>query len=153
MSKKLEGIQKRHALIKNLISTQSISNQTQLQKVLKQYGIKVTQATLSRDLTELGIARLPTPKGLIYKLGAAGDEAALKNRIAEEIISVNRNENMIIVKTFPGRAQGVAVFIDKQNNPEILGTIAGDDTIIVVPQSIKKIKKTIEQVKTILGIK
>ncbi|MEW6702810.1 MAG: arginine repressor [Bacteroidota bacterium] len=153
MSKKLEDIQKRHALIKNLISTQSISNQTQLQKTLKQYGVKVTQATLSRDLTELGIARLPTAKGLIYKLGAAGDEAALKNRIAEEIISVNGNENMIIVKTFPGRAQGVAVFIDKQNNPEILGTIAGDDTIIVVPQSTKKIKKTIVQVKTILGIK
>jgi transcriptional regulator of arginine metabolism len=89
---------------------------------------------------------------LIYKLGAAGDEGTLKNRIAEEIISVNGNETMIVVRTFPGRAQGVAVFIDKKNDPEFLGTIAGDDTILIIPRSTKKIKKTNEQLKTILGL-
>ncbi len=153
MSKKLEDIQKRHSLIKNLISTENIANQTQLQKVLKQKGIKVTQATLSRDLNELGIARMPTSKGHFYRIGAAGDEGTLKSRIAEEIISVKANENLIVIKTFPGRAQGVAVFVDKQNGSEILGTLAGDDTIIVIPRSIKKIKKTIEQTTKILGIK
>jgi len=153
MSKKLEDIQKRHTLIKNLISTEEISNHTQLQKILKQQGIKVTQATLSRDLNELGIARVPTQTGQVYKLGASGDENTFKYRLAEEIISLRSNENIVVVKTFPGRAQGVAVYIDKQNASEIIGTIAGDDTIIVVPQSIKKIKKAIEQIKTFLGIK
>ena len=153
MSKKLEDIQKRHSLVKNLILAGSISNQTQLQKVLKQNGIKVTQATLSRDLNELGIVRIPTSNGYSYKLGAAGDEAALKFRLAEEIISIKSNENMIVIKTFPGRAQGVAVFIDKQDAKESIGTIAGDDTIVIVPASVKKIKKTIEEIKTILGIK
>lgn len=153
MSKKIEDIQKRHTVIKSVITTQEIFNQTQLVKVLKQNGFKVTQATLSRDLTELGVARVHTGNGLVYRLGAAGDEAALKSRIAEEVISVDSNETLIIVKTFPGRAQGVAVFMDKQNGSEILGTLAGDDTIIVIPRFVKNIKKAIEQIKTILGMK
>lgn len=153
MSKKLEDIHKRHAMLKNLISSQEIFNQTQLVKVLKQKGIKSTQATLSRDLMELGVVRVPTENGLVYKLGISGDESALKSRVAEEIISIDGNENIIVVKTYPGRAQGVAVFLDKQGNLEILGTIGGDDTIIIVPKSIKKIKKTIEQIKKILGTK
>ena len=113
MSKKLEDIQKRHILVKTLISAGGISNQTQLQKVLKQKGVKVTQATLSRDLNELGIARVPNSKGYAYKLGASGDENALKFHLAEEIISVKSNENIIVIRTFPGRAQGVAAFIDR----------------------------------------
>lgn len=153
MGRKLEDIQKRHLLIKSLITSQEIYNQTQLVKLLKQKGIKVTQATLSRDLTELGVVRIPTLGGLIYKLGSEGGDGAIKNRIAEEIVSIESNECVVLVKTFLGRAQGVAVFIDKQNEPEILGTIAGDDTIIVVPKTIKNIKKVIEQLKTILGIK
>jgi transcriptional regulator of arginine metabolism len=152
MTKKLEDIQKRHSSIKSIISSQEIYNQTQLVKVLKQKGIKATQATLSRDLNELGVVRVPTSNGLIYKLGAAGDEGTLRNRISEEVISVDGNETMIVVKTFPGRAQGVAVYLDKKNDDEILGTIAGDDTIIVIPRSIKRIKKTNEQLKIILGI-
>jgi len=153
MSRKLEDIQKRHALIKSLISSQNIYNQTQLVKILRQKGIKVTQATLSRDLTDLGVVRVPTSEGLVYKLGNEGGDGALKSRIAEEIISIESNECVVLVKTFLGRAQGVAVYIDKQNEPEILGTIAGDDTIIVVPKTIKNIKKVIEQLKIILGIK
>jgi transcriptional regulator of arginine metabolism len=153
MSKKLDDIHKRHAMIKNLISSQEIFNQTQLVKAMKQKGIKSTQATLSRDLTELGVVRVPTSTGLIYKLSATGDETNLKYRVAEEIISVAGNESVIVVKTYPGRAQGVAVFIDKQNDLDTLGTIGGDDTIIVIPKSVKKIKKTIEQIKIILGIK
>ena len=153
MSKKLDDIHKRHAMIKNLISSQEIFNQTQLVKAMKQKGIKSTQATLSRDLTELGVVRIPTANGLIYRLSATGDETNLKYRVAEEIISVAGNESVIVVKTYPGRAQGVAVFIDKQNDLDTLGTIGGDDTIIVIPKSVKKIKKTIEQIKIILGIK
>jgi len=152
MSKKLEEIHKRHSMIKNLISSQEIMNQTQLQKALKKNGVEVTQATLSRDLTELGIVRIPSSNGIVYKINPAGDEAALKTRISEEIISITANECMIVIKTFPGRAQGVAVLLDKQNASESLGTLAGDDAIFIAPRSIKNIKKTIEQIKTILGI-
>ena len=153
MSKKLEEIQKRHTLIKSLIASQEILNQTQLQKILKRNGVEVTQATLSRDLAELGIARVPSSNGIVYKINPTGDEAALKIHIAEEIISIECNEALIVLKTYPGRAQGVAALLDKQNSTECIGTLAGDDTIIIIPRSIKTIKKTIEQIKTILGIR
>ncbi len=153
MSKKLEEIQKRHTLIKNLIASQEILNQTQLQKILKKNNVEVTQATLSRDLTELGIVRIPSSSGIVYKINPAGDEGTLKSHIADEIISVECNESLIVLKTYPGRAQGVAVLIDKKKPSESIGTLAGDDTIIIIPRSTKTIKKTIEQIKTILGIK
>jgi len=152
MSRKFEDIQKRHSVLKEIISAQEISNQTQLVKSLKQKGIKSTQATLSRDLTELGVVRVPTSNGLVYKLSATGDETTLKYRVAEEIISINKNENLIVVKTYPGRAQGVAAFLDRKADQGIIGTIGGDDTIIVIPQSVKKIKKIVEQIKINLGI-
>lgn len=153
MSKKLEDIHKRHTIIKSIISSQEIFNQTQLVKILKQNGIKVTQATLSRDLTELGVARIPTPKGAVYRINATGDEPALRIHVAEEIVSIITNEALVVIKTFPGRAQGVAAFIDKSTFKESLGTLAGDDTIIVIPKSTKTIDKTVEQLKIILGIK
>jgi transcriptional regulator of arginine metabolism len=153
MSKKLEDIQKRHSLVKNLITNQTVSNQAQLQKMLKQNNVKVTQATLSRDLNELGIVRIPGPDGFHYKISAVGDEYALRSRISEEIISLEANENLIVIRTFPGRAQGVALFIDKQNRNDILGSLAGDDTIMIAPKSVKQIKSILEKVKTMLGIK
>lgn len=153
MSKKLEEIQKRHGLIKNLISSLEISNQSVLQKLLEQKGVEVTQATLSRDLTELGIARVPSPSGHIYRISAVGNEATLKFHIADEILSLSANETLIVIKTFPGRAQGVALYLDKQSSNAVMGTIAGDDTIIAIPHSIKKINKAIEELKTILGMK
>ena len=58
-----------------------------------------------------------------------------------------------MLKTYPGRAQGVAALLDKQNSTECIGTLAGDDTIIIIPRSTKTIKKTVEQIKTILGIR
>ncbi|MCX7875167.1 MAG: arginine repressor [Melioribacteraceae bacterium] len=153
MTKKLQDIHKRHSLIKTLISSQDVFNQTQLVKLLKQNGIKVTQATLSRDLTELGVVRVPTTKGVVYKIDSTGVEKTLQNHLSEEIVSVQSNESIIVLKTFPGRAQGVALFIDKNNLSEIIGTVAGDDTIIIVPKSIKSIDKTIQQLKNIIGFK
>lgn len=153
MSKKIADIHKRHAVIKSILSSQDIYNQTQLVKVLKHNGIKVTQATLSRDLTELGVARVPTNKGATYKISASGNEHTLTLHVAEEVISIASNEALIVVKTFPGRAQGVALFLDKSTISESIGTLAGDDTIIVVPKSVKSIEKTIQQIKNILGIK
>lgn len=153
MTKKLEDIYKRHSLIKSLITTQDVFNQTQLVKLLKQNGIKVTQATLSRDLTELGVVRVPTLKGVVYKIDSNGVDKTLQNHISEEVVSIFSNETTIVLKTFPGRAQGVALFLDKKNLTEILGTVAGDDTIIIIPKSIKTIDKTIQQLKNIIGFK
>ncbi len=152
MSKKLEEIQKRHLLIKKLIAAKEFANHTELVKELHKNNIDVTQATLSRDLTELGIVRVPTANGFVYKIGATGDENALRFHVAEEIISIDSNEQLIVIKTYPGRAQGVALLIDRHKDSEVLGTIAGDDTIAVIPKSVVHIKKCLKTIKEILGV-
>jgi len=153
MYKKNEEIQKRHSMIKHLISTEEIYNQTQLAKLLKHNKINVTQATLSRDLFELGVVRVPTPNGNVYRITPEENKNIFQYKIAEEVISVESNESLIVIKTYTGRAQGVALFIDRQNSDKILGTIAGDDTIIVVPKSVSVLLKSVNELKTLLGIK
>ena len=147
-----QEIAKRHAVIKSLIASKDISNQTQLAEELRTKKIEVTQATLSRDLAELGIIRMPTEEGYRYELRTSSPEPALRGFTSEEVISVSANENLIVIRTFPGRAQGVAFLLDSKRDSEILGTIAGDDTIIVVPKSIKHIRKTINNISHLLGL-
>jgi transcriptional regulator of arginine metabolism len=152
MSKRLEDITHRHAVIKSLITDKDISNQTQLAKELKRKKITITQATLSRDLVELGIIRMPTEEGYRYELRTDQPEPLLRGFTAEEVISIDSNENLIIIRTFPGRAQGVAFLLDSKKDHELLGTIAGDDTILVVPRSAHHIKKTIKHISQHLGL-
>ena len=152
MSRRLEDITHRHAVIKALITEKDVSNQSQLAKELKRKGITVTQATLSRDLVELGIIRMPTEEGYRYELRTDQPEPVLRGFTAEEVISIEANENLIIIRTFPGRAQGVAFLLDSRKDHEILGTIAGDDTILIVPRSARQIKKTIKHISQHLGL-
>ncbi len=147
-----EEIAKRHAAIKALIASKEIANQHELAKELRKKGIMVTQATLSRDLAELGIIRMPTENGYRYELRTNDVEPVLRGFTSEEVISIDANEHLIVIKTFPGRAQGVAFLLDSKKDPDILGTIAGDDTIIVVPRSAKRVKKTINNISHHLGI-
>lgn len=146
-------ITRRHAVIKSLIVSKDISNQTQLAAALKAKGIEVTQATLSRDLAELGIVRVPTDDGYRYEIKTTTPEPVLRGFTAEEIISVTHNQTLIVIRTFPGRAQGVAFMLDSKKDALILGTIAGDDTILVVPKSTKTIRKTINIISHYLGLK
>jgi transcriptional regulator of arginine metabolism len=152
MSKKLEDIQRRHTAIKSLIAAHTIASQTELAAALRRMRIQVTQATLSRDLTELGIARVPHEGGHRYELRPTGAEDTFKAHLAEEIVSLDANENTVVLKTFPGRASGVALLLDRQQDPELLGTIAGDDTVLVIPRSTKRIKTTMEHIKRYTGL-
>lgn len=152
MNKRSDEIQKRHAQIKLLIMSKEIYNQAQLAKLLKQANINVTQATLSRDIFELGVVRVPSPNGNIYRISSEVSNTSFQNKIAEEVLSINSNEILIVIKTYTGRAQGVALFIDRQNLTSVLGTIAGDDTIIVVPKSGVNLQKLIKELKIIVGI-
>lgn len=148
-----EEIAKRHSIIKSLIASRDISNQTELVRELKAKKIEVTQATLSRDLVELGIIRMPTEEGYRYELRTSSPEPVLRGFTSEEVISIKANENLVVIRTFPGRAQGVAFLLDSKTDLEILGTIAGDDTILIVPKSSKQIKKTINNISQYLGLR
>jgi transcriptional regulator of arginine metabolism len=129
----------RQIAIKQIISEQVIGSQEELCAALHSNGFEITQATLSRDLKELGIVRMNTPEGLRYVLNPLNEERRLQSFIGYEVEQISANESLVVIKTLPGRAQGVAEIVDSLHNPLILGTIAGDNTIFVTPTSVGKI--------------
>ncbi|HXG37915.1 MAG TPA: arginine repressor [Bacteroidota bacterium] len=140
----------RHLAIKQIIAEKPIASQEELCHALQRAGFEVTQATLSRDLKELGIARVNTPEGPRYVHHHQSEERRLQSVISYEVERVDANEVMVIIRTLPGRAPGVASFIDSLQHPDILGTLAGDDTVLVTPSSTKKIRSVLKYIKDAL---
>ena len=140
----------RQARIKEIISTSEVSSQEDLCSLLEKDGYQTTQATLSRDLHELGIVRIPAENGFKYVFHLDDIEQSLKQIIGVEIINVMHNESTVIVKTMPGRATGVALYLDRMKESHILGTVAGDDSIIIIPDSHKNISKLVNNIKNIM---
>lgn len=136
----------RHARIVELLSTVSVPSQGVLADLLRQNGFGVTQATVSRDLEELGAVKIPGPDGdLVYAVPAeggdptprppAGDDAArlrLSRIAADLLVSADHSANLVVLRTPPGAAHFLASAIDHAAPPDVLGTIAGDDTILLV---------------------
>jgi transcriptional regulator of arginine metabolism len=142
--------QNRQFTIKQVITHQVISSQDELCQALEKAGFAVTQATLSRDMKELGIARVNTAAGHRYILHMESEERRLTSMIGYEIESIDANESMIVIKTLPGRAQGVAEIIDSVRHPAVLGTLAGDNTIFVTPSSVTKIPEIQKLLKNLM---
>jgi transcriptional regulator of arginine metabolism len=132
MSKQL-----RQETILKLVRQRPISNQEALQQELSRLGLQATQATLSRDLAELGLVK--TTEG--YKLPAQilepahGSNHELKHMLLEFMREATSANNLLVVKTPTGSANALAIALDKASLPEIVGTVAGDDTILVVTRS------------------
>jgi transcriptional regulator of arginine metabolism len=101
---------KRQTRIKELLSTYIVSNQEDLLRLLKKEGYEMTQATLSRDFAELGVVRVFTDGGIRYILNADESGKQIAKLIGFEILSVQHNESMVVIRTLAGRAQGVAHF-------------------------------------------
>jgi len=139
----------RQAKIKEIISSREISSQEDLCRFLEKSGFETTQATLSRDLHELGIVRIPSETGFKYVFHLEDNDGALKQLIGMEIINVLHNESAVIIKTMPGRAAGVAIYLDRMKESHIIGTVAGDDSIIVIPDSHKNVTKLVEIIKNL----
>ncbi|MFA3783688.1 arginine repressor [Melioribacteraceae bacterium 4301-Me] len=141
---------KRQNVIKEILATKVVSTHEDLIELLKKEHIYVTQATLSRDFAEMGVIRTivgNTPK---YLLNPEESGRKISKLISFEIISVEHNEALIVVRTLAGRAQGVAHYIDRLNVPEILGTVGGDDTVLVIPNSTKNLPKVVELIKEMM---
>lgn len=126
--------------LKMLISSQELSSQEEVLKALSKEGYKLTQATLSRDLKQLKVAKAASmngkyvyvlPNETMYK--RVSNPRSLKEMMMTPgFLSINFSGNMIVIKTRPGYASSIAYNIDNHDIPEILGTIAGDDTIFLV---------------------
>jgi transcriptional regulator of arginine metabolism len=140
----------RQSKIKEIISTSEVSSQEDLCNMLEENGFETTQATLSRDLHELGIVRIPSENGFKYVFHLDDTENTVRQLIGMEIINVFNNESTVVVRTMPGRAAGVAVYLDRVKDSHIIGTVAGDDSIIIVPDSHKNINKVVAKIKKIV---
>ncbi len=143
--------QSRHVAIKHIILHEHVETQDDLCKTLRKSGHAVTQATLSRDLKELGVGRVNTADGVRYVLHAEGEEQKLKSFVGYEIEDIAHNEAIIVIRTLPGRAQGVAGIIDGLHHPAILGTLAGDNTVFVTSTSVRKIPEVMKALKSMMS--
>lgn len=124
--------------IESIISGEVIHTQEILLKKLKGKGIKCTQATLSRNLRQIGAGRIPDGKGG-YRYALAGraktdQERGMKLNFVPVIKEIVEARGLMVIKTIPGNANSTAYFIDNEDRYEIAGTIAGDDTILIIPR-------------------
>jgi transcriptional regulator of arginine metabolism len=140
----------RHFAIRQIIATRVVANQDELRHLLESEGFETTQATLSRDLKELGIGRVHTSDGMRYVLDTGGEENRLATLIAYEIEWIECNEALVIIRTLAGRASGVAEIIDGFRHPDIIGTLAGDNTIFIAPRSTERIQAIVEDLRKLV---
>ena len=136
----------RLALVASLLARQQVRSQTELAELLAAEGVVVTQATLSRDLVELQAVKVRSPSGaLVYAVPVEGGaratlsgetEEMLATRLArlceELLVSAESSANMVVLRTPPGAANFLASAMDKAELHDVLGTIAGDDTVLVI---------------------
>jgi transcriptional regulator of arginine metabolism len=143
---------RRQTAIRDLVEHQAVHSQEELRQHLATRGFDVTQATLSRDIKELGLVKRAAD-GAYQPAGAEGATpaaaaVALSRALSEYLLGVEISEQLLVVKTGPGQAQLLALAIDRARLPEVMGTIAGDDTILVIcrdGRSAQVARRTLEE--------
>ena len=130
----------RQTVIRELIATRPVGSQEELRQLLAERGWDVTQSTLSRDMRDLRIARIPTPSGIRYTVpeaASSSDEgrATLASIFPQLFARLDFTGNLIVVRTVVAGAQPIAESIDNEGNPDVLGTIAGENTILIICRS------------------
>ena len=143
----------RHEAIKRLIRSQRIATQEELVGLLAREGFEVAQATLSRDLAQLGALRVSRPDGTVYELEAVGLPAPAQrlHELGELITSWAENDALVVLRTPPGAAPSVALAIDGARLPECLGTLAGDDTIFATPVRGVTTRRLAQRLRALFG--
>ena len=147
---------KRHAEIINIINSYNVETQDELIEKLSEKGYEVTQATVSRDIRELNIIKIPTGKNsfkyAIPKSDPIRYDEKYQNIVRETILSVDVACNTIVLKTLAGMAQAAAAAIDALGWNEVVGCIAGDDTIFVMMRSEDKAIEYLDSFRNILNL-
>jgi len=140
----------RQRYLHHLLESGRYPSQEALAEALAGKGFEVSQATLSRDLRELGALRVAGPDGSRYGLPKEESAPQARQMLALEVTAVEANESVLVVKTWPGRAQGVGMSLDNLDLPDILGTVAGDDTVLVVPRTTRRLKALRKEIERLL---
>ena len=128
----------RHSKIIEILSRQAVNTQDDLQAILEADGFQVTQATVSRDIKELRIVKTLAPSGE-YRYAVPSEpsgqtfsaSARLRTIFRTSVTHIDAAQNLVVIKTLPATAQGACAAIDSMNDPAVVGSIAGDDTVFV----------------------
>jgi transcriptional regulator of arginine metabolism len=141
----------RQGLILELVDREAITSQEQLRRQLRGRGVVATQATLSRDIKELGLVKRAADGA--YRRPGAGDEApadpetGLRRAVAEYLRRVDRVRELVVLRTDPGQAGILGIAVDRAGMGEVAGTIAGDDTLLVVVRDARRAKALVKQME------
>ena len=125
----------RQAKLVELIKENIIETQEELKNKLQELGFNVTQATVSRDMNELGIVKIPDENGITrYKVGLTknGESGALAYILRQATLNIACANNLIVIKTIPGMGSAAGAAIDSMNYSDVVGTLAGDDTLLII---------------------
>jgi transcriptional regulator of arginine metabolism len=151
MSNKTE----RQNTIRELIESRPVASQEELRKLLRQRGWDVTQSTLSRDLREMRLARVPDADGgARYALTESGPETTrvtLDKLLPQLFDRIDGVGELLVLHTMPGGAQTIAFALDSEAWPDLIGTIAGDDTILLICRSAAARDKLARRIRTLAG--
>jgi transcriptional regulator of arginine metabolism len=141
----------RQNLILDLVQQESVSNQEQLRRLLLRQGFDVTQATLSRDINELALVKTSAGYSVSRNdLQAEPGYHSAGRLVREFVVEVCEAQNLLVIKTATGSAQPVAAAIDSEGWAEIVGTVGGDDTILVISQSKKNAHRLSLRIKGLM---
>jgi transcriptional regulator of arginine metabolism len=145
----------RQKKIVEIIRNGNISTQDELAEALKDAGYDVTQATVSRDIKELRLIKIARADNT-YVYGLPKDQNPLhridrlRMMMHELVTGVDYSENIVVIKTYPGNAQGIASLIDSSEWPGVIGTLAGDDTIFLVIKPIEEVQNIMQKINEIM---
>jgi transcriptional regulator of arginine metabolism len=142
----------RQAAILALVDQEPFKNQEMLQRRLRALGFRATQATLSRDIKELGLVKRASDGAYQRAPEPANPEAAaaaLERVIGQYLTRIDRVEHLVLVRTGPGQAQPVALALDRAGLPDVAGTIAGDDTVLVVVRTTRQAEALVRHLERI----
>lgn len=127
----------RQKMIQKIIEKDEIGTQFELAERLKQHGFNVTQATVSRDIKEIGLIKIPvegnfSKYSMPVNISVGNIAERMRRMFIDNAVSIDNAENLVVIKTLPGTAQGLAACLDQCGWQEIVGCIAGDDTILII---------------------
>ncbi len=145
----------RHAAILELVRSRRVPSQEVLRELLSERGFEVAQATLSRDLRELGLIKLPDEHGgSVYAVPAhvTDPTPTLQRLLPALYLGADGVGNLLVVKTLTGGAQPVAVAIDWEEWPEVVGTVAGDDTVLLILRRPEQLQAIVRRLEELAGI-
>lgn len=141
----------RHKRILEIINSTCIETQDELQGELIKSGFNVAQATVSRDIQELRLVKKADENGVYRYFQSENKDVRFSNLLIQTIISVDYAVNMVVVKCHTGMAQAACAMIDSMNYNQILGTIAGDDTIFIMLKNEENARKLVATIKKLIS--